>query len=98
MAQEMQASSPAEGFFVELTKNGRLPGAPKGKPGKCWKAILPEGMDGWEPTVGNTPEEAVGLQREQYLARRAADQPVPPLVTARESPLASGRMTRFVEI
>ncbi|MDB5491257.1 MAG: hypothetical protein JWO78_1106, partial [Micavibrio sp.] len=45
-----------------------------------------------------TVEQLVSLQREEFILRKNANDPLPHLVNSEEGLLPTGKMTRFVEI
>ena len=87
-----------KGFFVVLVscKGVRTEVGIKGV--KHWKANLVNPVYGWIKTSGETIEETLASQKEQYDDRIATDQMVPDLVTIASGPMASGQTVRFVSV
>jgi hypothetical protein len=82
----------SKGFFIVIRKNIRKIAAER------WAATYIEPMRGWLPAKGKDVEEIIQLQKDQYHARKTANQLVPHLVHRHEGPMACGKMTRFVEV
>ena len=89
----------SKGFFVVVSRGRRKVFGPDGRAVKYWSAApVDKTIRDWRATEGPTVEAATEGQREQYDARRAVNEPVPELLTAGCGPMASGRITRFVQV
>ncbi len=82
----------SKGFFIVVRKNFRKNEAQR------WAASYIESIRGWTTSTGMNLEEIIQLQKDQYHARKNANELVPRLVHSHDGPMACGKMTRFVEV
>jgi hypothetical protein len=82
----------SEGFFIDITRHKQK------NADERWTADHIKPIAGWSPSKGKDLEEVIKLQREQYHKNKAANAPVPDLTHTSQGPMASGKVTRFVEI
>jgi hypothetical protein len=81
-----------KGFFIGISKFAR------NSSDKYWVANYIEPLSGWDSSRGKSFEEIIQSQKNQYHSKIESNHPVPGLVNECDSPMASGKITRFVEV
>ncbi len=82
----------SKGFFIVIKKSAR------NRADERWIASYIEPLAGWDASQGKDLEEITQLQKNQYHTKKTANEPIPELVHNCEGPMASGKITRFVEV
>jgi hypothetical protein len=80
-----------QGFFVVLLKVS-------GKPSSRWRANVLRPVKGWVKTTGETMQDAMNGQKDQYFSQAAQQLPIPELVDEKDFPQAIGQAIRFISL
>ncbi len=80
------------GFFISISSpNFR-------QKDKVYKSTLVDEIKDWPVVKAGNLGDVIQMNKDQYLQREAEQLSLPALVSQNDGPLASGKITRFVEI